>query len=57
LTDNIWLYGGSPDDIRRTISRGRAGMSPAFARKLTPAQLRTVAVYVASLAQTRQDQK
>jgi cytochrome c oxidase cbb3-type subunit 3 len=57
LTDNIWLYGASPDDIRRTISRGRAGISPAFARKLTPAQLRTVAVYVASLAPNRQDRK
>jgi cytochrome c oxidase cbb3-type subunit 3 len=57
LTDNIWLYGDRPDDIRRTLSRGRAGMSPAFARTLTPAQLRYVAVYVASLAQTKQDRK
>ncbi|MEO7691041.1 MAG: c-type cytochrome [Sphingomonas sp.] len=57
LTDDIWLYGGRPDDIRRSLSRGRAGMSPAFARTLTPAQLRNVAVYVASLAQTRQDRK
>jgi len=57
LTDNIWLYGGTADDIRRTISRGRAGISPAFARTLTPAQLRDVAVYVASLAPTAQDSK
>ena len=57
LTDDIWLYGGSADDIRRSISRGRAGLSPAFARTLTAAQLRTVAVYVASLAQTKQDKK
>jgi cytochrome c oxidase cbb3-type subunit 3 len=57
LTDNIWLYGGSADDIRRSISRGRAGISPAFARTLSAAQLRLVAVYVASLAQTRQDRK
>lgn len=55
LTDDIWLYGGSADDVRRSISRGRAGISPAFSRTLTPAQLRAVAVYVASLAQTRQD--
>lgn len=57
LTDDIWLYGGSPDDIRRTLSRGRAGISPAFVRKLDAAQLRNVAVYVASLAPTRQDKK
>lgn len=57
LTDNIWLYGGTADDIRRTISRGRAGISPAFAKVLTPAQLRDVAVYVASLAPTAQDSK
>ncbi|MCP8891019.1 c-type cytochrome [Sphingomonas faeni] len=57
LTDDIWLYGGTPADIRRSISRGRAGMSPAFARKLTPAQLRNVAVYVASLAPTQPDRK
>jgi cytochrome c oxidase cbb3-type subunit 3 len=57
LTDDIWLYGGSPADIHRTISRGRAGISPAFARTLTPAQLRNVAVYIASLAPTQQDRK
>ncbi|WP_353228727.1 c-type cytochrome [Novosphingobium sp.] len=57
LTDDIWLYGGSADDIRRSISRGRAGISPAFARTLTAAQLRNVAVYVASLAPTRQERK
>jgi mono/diheme cytochrome c family protein len=32
-------------------------MSPAFARKLTPAELRNVAVYVASLAPTQSDRK
>jgi cytochrome c oxidase cbb3-type subunit 3 len=57
LTDDIWLYGGSPADIRHTISRGRAGMSPAFGRVLNAAQLRNVAVYVASLAPTKQDRK
>ena len=57
LTDSIWLYGGSADDIGRTISRGRAGMSPAFARTITPSQLRNVAVYVASLAPIQQDRK
>lgn len=53
LTDDIWLYGGSHDDIYRSIARGRAGYSPAFAKKLSAAQLRTVSVYVASLAATK----
>jgi len=53
LTDNIWLYGGSHDDIHRSIAKGRAGYSPAFAKKLSAAELRTVSVYVASLAATK----
>ncbi len=57
LTDDIWLYGGRPADIRHTLRRGRAGMSPAFGRKLNAAQLRNVAVYVASLAQPVQGPK
>lgn len=57
LTDNVWLYGGRADDIRHSISRGRAGTSPAFGRTLTPAQLRNVAVYVASLSRTKMDEK
>jgi cytochrome c oxidase cbb3-type subunit 3 len=51
LTDSIWLYGdGSHDSIFRSIAGGRAGFSPAFAHHLTALELRSVAVYVASLA-------
>lgn len=49
LTDRQWVYGGSADDIYRSIARGRAGVCPAFKRSLDPAALRAVAVYVASL--------
>lgn len=49
LSDSIWLYGGTHADIYRSISRGRAGFSPAFSRALSAAQLRDVSVYVASL--------
>ena len=49
LTDKVWLYGhGSHNDIYRTLVHGRAGISPAFGRMLTAAQLRDVAAYVAS---------
>ena len=57
LTDDEWLYGGRPEDIRRSITQGRAGISPAFANKLTPGEQRSVAVYVASLARTKVDGK
>ena len=50
LTDAVWLYGGSHDAIARSIAGGRAGLSPAFGRALTAAEIRAVAVYVASLA-------
>jgi cytochrome c oxidase cbb3-type subunit 3 len=49
LADGTWLYGGSAAAIRRSISGGRAGRMPAFASRLTPAELRAVSVYVAAL--------
>ena len=57
LTDESWIYGtGTHDDIYRTLEHGRAGISPAFGRKLDAAQLRNVAVYVAALEpQTAKD--
>jgi cytochrome c oxidase cbb3-type subunit 3 len=54
LVDDVWLYGnGSPAAIARSIADGRAGISPAFARMLAPADARAIAVYVASLPQHR----
>ena len=54
LTDEVWLYGhGSHDDIYRTLEHGRAGVSPAFGRVIKAAELRDLAVYVASLEPTR----
>ncbi len=50
LVDGKWLRGnGSEADITRTLERGLAGVSPAFARVLTPEEVRAVSVYVASL--------
>ena len=50
LLDDVWLYGGSPAALERTIREGRAGISPAFARTLSPVEARAIAVYVAALA-------
>ena len=50
LVDGPRLYGdGSHDDIYRSLVAGRAGVSPAFGKLLTAAELRNVAVYIASL--------
>jgi cytochrome c oxidase cbb3-type subunit 3 len=47
LIDDIWLYGaGSSEDIYDSISRGRGGISPAFAQELSPVTIRALAVLV-----------
>jgi cytochrome c oxidase cbb3-type subunit 3 len=50
LSDDVWLYGRTHDDIYRSIAFGRAGYSPAFGHILKPIEIREVAAYVASLA-------
>lgn len=49
LTDAIWLYGGSPDTIRQTITKARYGIMPAFGERLSPSDIRKVAIYVNTL--------
>lgn len=49
LTDAIWLYGGDPATIRATILHGRHGQMPAFASRLSPADIAKVAIYVNTL--------
>ena len=49
LTDAIWLYGGEPDQIRYQIANARNGVMPAFQNRLTPEDVRKVAVYVHAL--------
>ena len=52
LTDKIWLNGdGSRRAMIRVISQGRAGVCPMFDGKLSPAQIRAVAIYVHSKSQ------
>ena len=49
LTDAIWLYGGSEEDLRQTITFSRYGVMPAWSSRLTDAQVRAVSVYVHQL--------
>jgi cytochrome c oxidase cbb3-type subunit 3 len=50
LTDNIWLYGGSVNDIRETITNGRTNHMPAHLERLGDTKVRLLAAYVLSLS-------
>ncbi len=50
LTDNVWLYGGSPGTIRQTITRGRNGRMPAHRDFLGENKVHVLAAYVYSLS-------
>ncbi len=51
LTDGDWLYGGSPETIAETITKGRMGVMPPMAAAVGTAEdVRNVANYVLSLS-------
>ncbi len=51
LTDNDWLWGGSPEDIVTTITNGRVGNMPPIAAAVGSSEdVRNVANYVLSLS-------
>lgn len=50
LTDNIWLYGGSPQQVMQTIRNGRNGQMPAWEGILGKDKAHVVAGYVYSLS-------
>lgn len=49
LTDNDWLYGGEPEQIKQTIEAGRMGMMPPHAH-LGADSIKDVANFVRSLS-------
>jgi len=49
LTDAIWLYGGSVDDITYTVENARFGVMPSWTTRLSEAEIRAVAAYVHGL--------
>jgi cytochrome c oxidase cbb3-type subunit 3 len=56
LTDRDWLWGGSFDDIRKTITEGRVGMMPPMAEAIGGGEnVRNVANYVLSLSGSPHD--
>lgn len=56
LTDNDWLYGGAPENIKQTITNGRQGMMPAHIDILGGEEkVRDMAHYVRSLSGLKHD--
>ena len=49
LTNDIWLYGGSLEDVERSIAGGRQGRMPAHRDFLGEAKVHLLAAYVYSL--------
>lgn len=54
LTDNIWLYGSSREQIRHTIRSGRSNKMPKQKDKLREDKIRLVAAYVYSLSRQQE---
>lgn len=46
LTDDVWLYGGSREEIRRQIELGRNGVMPTWERRFDAGTIRALAYYV-----------
>lgn len=56
LTDNDWLWGGSHEAIKESITKGRNGVMPPMAATLGSAEdVRNVAQYVLSLSNSAHD--
>ena len=48
--DDIWIYGGSIENIVHTIREGRPNGMPSFRNKLNDDQVWKIAAYVRSLS-------
>jgi cytochrome c oxidase cbb3-type subunit 3 len=56
LADADWLYGGTPDKIAESITKGRNGAMPAMAAAVgSPDDVKNVANYVLSLSKAPHD--
>lgn len=49
INDAIWLYGGSYDALMETVTNARYGQMPAWADRLSEAEIRAVTAYVHGL--------
>jgi len=49
LNDDVWLYGGTRQEIRRQIELGRGGVMPTWEARFDPGTIRALAYYVHDL--------
>ncbi len=49
LTDKLWLYGGSIDQVKAQIVKPRMGVMPGWTKRLDDAEIKELAIYVHSL--------
>jgi len=49
LTDNEWEYGSGREDIQDQIWNGHGGVMPTWSGRLSPAEIRALAIYVHNL--------
>lgn len=50
LTDKYWIYGGDLETIVATLHGGRQGHMPTWDKRLSPADIKILALYVYSLS-------
>lgn len=56
LTDNDWLHGGTPENIKESITKGRIGVMPPMAEAVgSPEDVKNLANYVLSLSGSPHD--
>lgn len=56
LTNNKWLYGGTPNEIKTTITNGRRGKMPGYATVIkNENDIENTALYVLSLSQKNEE--
>jgi cytochrome c oxidase cbb3-type subunit 3 len=49
LTDGVWLYGGDANSIHVSINTGRQGHMPHWEGRLSPLEIKLLALYVGTL--------
>ncbi|NIR29942.1 MAG: cytochrome-c oxidase, cbb3-type subunit III [Gammaproteobacteria bacterium] len=57
LTDDVWLYGGSPRAVQASVANGRQGRMPAHEEFLGENKVHVLAAYVYSLSRGQQAMK
>lgn len=53
LTDRTWIYGGDRQSVYTTVYSGRQGHMPSWEGRLTPLQIKILALYVHTLGDAK----